>query len=185
MFLIFSFVCLFGSSLLLLLYHPVHTVLVLIVVACGISGILLKSGAEFLGLLLVVVYIGAVVVLFLFCVFMISTRTSSKQGLPLYEGISFIGAALLLHLVIYLFCSFNGLTSNWAELTLATQNLENFNTSLFTGSYNFSVIAAGFLLLVSMVGAIFLTIQDYKSPHSVSPGVQISRLSNTYKKNLF
>lgn len=165
---------------MLIFYHPVHTVLALIIVACGMSGLLLKAGAEFLGLLVAVVYIGAVVVLFLFCVFMISIRSTEKEQTPLNEGFSFLGLVLLFHLTVYVPLNFGLQDYNWIELLLANSNLQNFNTSLFHGSYNFSVIASGFLLLVSMVGAIFLTIQDYRLPHTVHTGVQLTRSSSVY-----
>lgn len=160
-----------GSIIFIVVSHPVHTILSLIVVACAVSGVCLLVGAEFLGFLFVVIYVGAIAVLFLFVVMMIAVNLLYEEDFnPLTESFAVLGFALIIQL-LYFFSSNLSVTqynsySSWSEAYLFESNLTLFNHALYSGFFSLVVVAAGVLLLVAMVGSIFLTVQDYTTPKS-------------------
>lgn len=186
MFLLFSIIAVFGALMLIFVSHPVQTILSLILVAISVAGVCLMSGAEFLGFLFIVVYVGAIAVLFLFVVMMLSvTLMHNEQFKPVYDSF-FI---LLLALVVQAICFFKFNTSDyasylsWSSYYLAESNLTLFNISLYQGFLSLAVITAGFLLFISMVGSIFLTVQDYSTSKSQLIYNQIHRNNDVFLVN--
>lgn len=183
MFLLFSMIAVFGALILIFVSHPVQTILSLILVAVSVAGVCLMSGAEFLGFLFVVVYVGAIAVLFLFVVMMLSvTLMHNEEFKPVYDSF-FI---LLLALVLQTLCFFKFTVSeynpylSWSSYYLTESNLTLFNISLYQGFLSLAVIAAGFLLFISMVGSIFLTVQDYSTSKSQLVYNQIHRNNDVF-----
>jgi NADH-quinone oxidoreductase subunit J len=141
--------------------NPVHSVLFLILAFVNAAGLFLLLGAEFLAMLLIIVYVGAVAVLFLFVVMMLDVDFAAlKQGFLQYLPIgALIGVVLLIELVL--------VVGGWqladgrampAVATGGVSNTQAIGQVLYT-HYFYFFQAAGFVLLTAMVGAITLTLQ--------------------------
>jgi len=184
MFSIFFFIAMIGLLIFVTVSHPVHTILSLIVVACAVSGICLIMGAEFLGFLFIIIYVGAIAVLFLFVVMMIAVNLLYTDSFnPLNESFGVIGLALVLQMIYF----FNGDKSIvlfdyqlWANIVLTESNLVIFNHMLYGGFLSSVLVAAGFLLLISMIGSIFLTVQDYTTQKSQLIYDQLQRVATIF-----
>ncbi|MCE1237041.1 MAG: NADH-quinone oxidoreductase subunit J [Hyphomicrobiales bacterium] len=143
--------------------HPVHSVLFLILAFFNAAGLFVLMGAEFLAMLLVVVYVGAVAVLFLFVVMMLDVDFAAlRQGLLEYLPIGgAIGLVLLAELLMVVggWVIDPGLVGHGATpVTAATNNVAAIGLVLYT-KYVFFFQAAGLVLLVAMIGAIVLTLR--------------------------
>ena len=146
--------------------NPVHSVLWLILGFFTSAGLLVLIGAEFLAMLLVVVYVGAVAVLFLFVVMMLDVDfVELKQGFLQYLPLGIlIGGALLAEIVIVGLAApfshgekFNPQPAS-AAVTAPTSNAQALSGVLYT-DYLLLFQLAGLVLLVAMMGAIVLTLR--------------------------
>jgi NADH-quinone oxidoreductase subunit J len=145
--------------------NPVHSVLFLIASFFSAAGLFVLLGAEFLAMLLIVVYVGAVAVLFLFVVMMLDVDFARlRQGFAQYAPIGgLIAGGLALEMV---FVSYTVATKGAARLSEAPQanggsgvsNAEAIGRLLYT-NYVYFFQAAGLVLLVAMIGAIVLTLR--------------------------
>ena len=144
--------------------NPVHSVLFLITVFFSAAGMFVEMGAEFLALLLVVVYVGAVAVLFLFVVMMLDVDfVALRQGFARYLP---IGGAVSLILTVEMVLvaidvAQHGAAAKNAAPLAPDQNLPNaeaIGRVLYT-DYVYVFQAAGLVLLVAMIGAIVLTLR--------------------------
>ncbi len=155
--------------------NPVHSVLFLILAFFSSAGLFLLMGAEFLAMILVVVYVGAVAVLFLFVVMMLDINyVALREGVLQYlPAGGLIGLILLAELVLVI-----GGWSIEAEIAVPASapipavaelsNTEALGGVLYT-SYAYLFQAAGIILLIAMVGSIVLT-------HRVRAGVRKQRI---------
>ena len=143
--------------------NPVHAVLFLILAFFSASGLFVLTGAEFLAMLLIVVYVGAVAVLFLFVVMMLDVDFGKlRQGFANYLPIGGFLALVIMAELIFV---------NWAvsEHGAAAKALPDANAGQVTNvkaigqalytDYIYIFEAAGFVLLVAMIGAIVLTLR--------------------------
>lgn len=160
-FYLFSALMLVSALMVIFARNPVHSVLFLILAFVNASGLFVLLGAEFLAMILVVVYVGAVAVLFLFVVMMLDVDFAElKQGfmhnLPL--GL-LIGAVAIVELVLAV--------GGWTDAGVtpmrnmpieAMTNTEALGLVLYT-KYFYLFQAAGLVLLTAMIGAIVLTLQ--------------------------
>jgi len=159
----FSAVMLASAFMVIASRNPVHSVLFLIVVFFNAAGLFVLLGAEFLAMILVVVYVGAVAVLFLFVVMMLDIDfTELKSGAQQYILVGAgVGIVLLLELI--------GSASLWtfsaaspgelAQRTPTTiSNTAALGRILYT-DYIYYFQIAGLVLLVAMIGAIVLTLR--------------------------
>ena len=166
-FYLFAAIMLVAASLTILSRNPVHSVLWLIVAFFNASGLMVLLGAEFIAMLLVIVYVGAVAVLFLFVVMMLDIdfaelRAGFMRNLPL-------GLLLAIVLVVELILGIGAFRAGAVELggaiAAATPadkpNIEAMGALLYT-KYVFLFETAGLILLVAMVGAIVLTHRQRK-----------------------
>lgn len=165
--------------------NPVHSVLFLILAFFNAAGLFLLLGAEFLSMILVVVYVGAVAVLFLFVVMMLDVDFDAlRQGFLQYLPIgALIGIVLLIELVMVL-----GTWTIAPELTanpvvpipaLADKsNVQAIGELLYT-RYVFFFQAAGLVLLVAMIGAIVLTLRHKEGVKRQSIPAQNARTPAT------
>jgi NADH-quinone oxidoreductase subunit J len=139
----------------------VHSVLFLILAFFNAAGLFLLMGAEFLAMMLIVVYVGAVAVLFLFVVMMLDVDFAElKQGFLQYLPIgALIGAVVLIELVLvvgaWTFARAEGRVA--APAIAGMSNTEALGRVLYT-DYVYFFQAAGLVLLVAMIGAIVLTL---------------------------
>lgn len=157
-------VIMIGSALMVIsARNPVHSVLFLILAFVNAAGLFLLAGAEFLAMILVIVYVGAVAVLFLFVVMMLDIDFAElKQGFLQYLPVgAMIGLAVAVELVL--------VVGSWAlapgsagraasPMTPGLSNTAALGRVLYT-QYFFLFQTAGLVLLTAMVGAIVLTLR--------------------------
>jgi NADH-quinone oxidoreductase subunit J len=141
----------------------VHSVLFLIAAFFSAAGLFVLVGAEFLAMLLVIVYVGAVAVLFLFVVMMLDVDFSAlKQGFARYVPLGgLVGGVLAFEMVVVaVSVATQGAVKHAAPAApvLGVTNAETIGRVLYT-NYVYYFQAAGFVLLVAMIGAIVLTLQ--------------------------
>lgn len=159
--------------------NPVHSVLFLILAFFNAAGLFLIAGAEFLAMILVIVYVGAVAVLFLFVVMMLDIDFAQlREGFQRYAPIgAIIGAILLIELFMVL--------ATWrfapeaATLRLnptpsGVTNAEALGRILYTDNI-FLFQACGLVLLVAMIGAIVLTLRERPGTRRQSIAEQVAR----------
>jgi len=141
--------------------NPVHSVLWLILAFFNAAGLFLLIGAEFLAFLLVIVYVGAVAVLFLFVVMMLDVDFAElRAGISRYWPLGVGLAAVLLFEMLAAVLAYNAggiaLQGGTAPIAEGSSNIVALGELLYT-RYLFIFEAAGLVLLVAMVGAIVLT----------------------------
>ena len=163
-FYLFSAIMIASAFMVIASRNPVHSVLFLILAFVNAAGLFLILGAEFLAMILIVVYVGAVAVLFLFVVMMLDVDfVELRQGFLQYLPIGTVIAAIFL-LELILVVSTWTLAPGAEKVVIATAMPEAMNTRLLGRvlytKYIFFFQTAGFILLVAMVGAIVLTLRD-------------------------
>jgi NADH-quinone oxidoreductase subunit J len=165
--------------------NPVHSVLFLILAFVNAAGLFLLMGAEFLGMILVVVYVGAVAVLFLFVVMMLDVDFAElRQGFLQYLPIgAVLGAVLLIELVLVLGAWVIGpdvVKAIAAPIPPPARipNTEALGHLLYT-RYVYFFQAAGLVLLVAMIGAIVLTLRHKPNVRRQSVAQQVARTKAT------
>ena len=156
--------------------NPVHSVLFLILAFVNAAGLFVLLGAEFLAMILIVVYVGAVAVLFLFVVMMLDVDFAElRQGFLNYLPVgALVGAVLLSELLL--------VVGGWAlSPTLAkpaavpnVTNTEALGLVLYT-RYAYFFEVAGLILLVAMIGAIVLTLHHKPNVRRQDIGAQVAR----------
>ena len=167
-FYLFSFITVAAAVMVITAKNPVHAVLWLILAFFNAAGLFVMLGAEFLAMILVVVYVGAVAVLFLFVVMMLDVdfaelRAGFIRNAPLG---ALVGTILLVELVLVLGLRFAGAVQVMAKgpapapppgSTLT--NTEAIGAVLYKSPFVFHLEVAGLILLVAMIGAIVLTLR--------------------------
>ncbi len=178
-FYLFSAVTIASAIMVVGARNPVHSVLFLILAFFNSAGLFVLLGAEFLAMILVVVYVGAVAVLFLFVVMMLDVDfVELRQGFLNYLPIGgVVGAVLLAELLVVLSgWAFAGHTATHVVLPIsgAVSNTKALGDVLYT-RYIFFFEAAGMVLLVAMVGAIVLTLRHKPNVKRQSIAEQVKR----------
>ncbi|MEG9861070.1 MAG: NADH-quinone oxidoreductase subunit J [Parvularculales bacterium] len=164
-FYVFSTVVVGSGFMVIAARNPVHSVLFLIMAFFSAAGLFILAGAEFLAFILIVVYVGAVAVLFLFVVMMLDVDFAKlKRGFLQYLPTgSLVGIILLVELVLVLGSwgvrpeTLSGIATPVPEPATLT-NTEAIGAILYT-NYIYFFQAAGLILLVAMIGAITLTLR--------------------------
>jgi NADH-quinone oxidoreductase subunit J len=162
-FYLFAGVCVASAVMVIVSRNPVHSVLYLILAFVNASGLFILMGAEFLGMMLIVVYVGAVAVLFLFVIMMLDVDfVELREGFLEYLPIGLvIGGIFLVELLL--------VAGGWVinpgtvkQITAAiptnVSNTEALGLVLYTKYIHYFQIA-GMVLLVAMIGAIVLTLR--------------------------
>ena len=164
LFFIVSIIIITSSLLVILSKNPIHSVLFLILVFFNTAILFLFSGAEFLAMILLIVYIGAVAVLFLFVIMMLDINTAKlRQSFLNYLPLGlFVGFIILLELLYVISQSkLIFLTKNITENKITNEIFENtkiIGNVLYT-DYFLLFQLSGIILLVAMIGAILLTLR--------------------------
>jgi NADH-quinone oxidoreductase subunit J len=157
-FYLFATICCLSGLMVVSSRNPVHSVLFLILAFFNAAGLFILLNAEFLAMLLVVVYVGAVAVLFLFVVMMLDINYSElREGFQKYRPLGlFIGAVLL----VELFATFFEYSGNIKSLPSPgdVHNTKALGQVIYT-DYIYLFQLAGLILLVAMIGAIALTLR--------------------------
>jgi NADH-quinone oxidoreductase subunit J len=178
-FYLFSAVTIASGIMVIGSRNPVHSVLFLILAFVNSAGLFMLLGAEFLALIMVFVYVGAVAVLFLFVVMMLDVDfVQLRQGFLSYLPIgALIGVVLLAELLIVLsgwYFAPEATTVPFAPTPAATTNTAALGAILYT-RYILLFQAAGLVLLVAMIGAIVLTLRHKPGVKRQSIAVQVAR----------
>ena len=166
--------------------NPVHSVLWLILAFFNSAGLMLLLGAEFIAMLVVIVYVGAVAVLFLFVVMMLdidfaSLRSGFTRNLPF--GI-IIALVLLAEVIVAISAWKAGPALSGREIpATATPNIVALGQMLYS-RYLFAFELAGLILLVAMVGAIVLTHRSRGDVRGQKIWKQVARRPDEAVKNL-
>jgi NADH-quinone oxidoreductase subunit J len=164
-FYLFAGICVASAFMVIASRNPVHSVLYLILAFVNAAGLFVMMGAEFLAMILIVVYVGAVAVLFLFVVMMLDVDFAElRQGFLNYLPIgALIGIVVLIELLLVVGSWAIGpgvpkaITSPIPPADTVT-NTEALGRVLYT-TYIYFFQASGLVLLVAMVGAIVLTLR--------------------------
>jgi len=178
-FYMFSAVAIASAVMVISARNPVHAVLFLILAFFNASGLFMLAGAEFLALLLIVVYVGAVAVLFLFVVMMLDVDFASlRQGFLQYAPIGLVVGAILLLELLLLAGSFvvspEVAGASALPISDGVENMRALGLVLYT-RYVFLFQGAGAVLLVAMIGAIVLTLRHRSNAKRQNPIEQVAR----------
>jgi NADH-quinone oxidoreductase subunit J len=160
-FYLFALVVLLSGAMTILSRNPVHSVLWLILAFFNAAGLMVLVGAEFIAMLLVIVYVGAVAVLFLFVVMMLDIDfTELRAGFVRYAAIGLLLAVALVAEILIGVGAWSAGGIDLARRAAPTNdkmpNIEAIGHLLYT-RYLFIFEGAGLVLLVAMIGAIVLT----------------------------
>jgi NADH-quinone oxidoreductase subunit J len=184
-FYLFAGVCIASAFMVIAAKKPVHSVLFLILAFVNASGLFVLMGAEFLAMILVVVYVGAVAVLFLFVVMMLDVdfaefRQGSLQYLPIGALVGLIVLAELLLVVVGWTIAPDMAQTITAPIPpiASTTNTEALGQVLYT-RYIYYFQASGVVLLVAMIGAIVLTLRHKPSVKRQNIAQQVARTKAT------
>ena len=164
--------------------NPVHSVLFLIMAFFTAAGLVVMLGAEFLAMLLIVVYVGAVAVLFLFVVMMLDVDfTQLREGFARYLPIGMaVGGVLAVEMVmVAVTVAANGAAGKNAAPAAPVADLPNaeaIGRVLYT-DYVYIFQASGIVLLIAMIGAIVLTLRHKPGVKRQSVATQVGRDART------
>jgi NADH-quinone oxidoreductase subunit J len=179
-FYILALVSVAAAFLVITAKNPVHSVLYLITAFFSAAGLFVLMGAEFLAMLLVVVYVGAVAVLFMFVVMMLDVDFAQlRQGFARYLPIGgLVGGILLAEIVLVaITVAHNGAAAHNAlpqSSAPGLSNVESIGQVLYT-DYDYLFQAAGLVLLVAMIGAIVLTLRHRPGVRRQNIAKQVAR----------
>ena len=179
----FSFTIIASALMVIFSKQPINSVLFLIFSFINASGLFLLAGAEFLALIIVIVYVGAVAVLFLFVIMMLdfnpqTIKEETKKYLPV--GL-LVGSVLFLEIILMMyspeiFSKEFKIIGRIVETDLT--NTEILGSLIYT-EYFLQFQMAGFILLVAMIGAIVLTLRHRDFVRRQNIHDQVSRDPNT------
>jgi len=179
-FYVFSTIIIASALMVVLSRNPVHSVLFLILAFFNAAALFVLLGAEFFAMILVVVYVGAVAVLFLFVVMMldidfVALRSGFMRYLPLGAVLAIVMGGEFVYAVFL--WQFAGGASEVRALPVpqGVSNTEALGRILYT-DYIFYFQTAGMILLVAMIGAIVLTLRH-------RPGVKRQSISRQVARN--
>ena len=182
-FYLFSTVLIASAVMVISARNPVHSVLFLILAFVNAAGLFLLLGAEFLAMILVIVYVGAVAVLFLFVVMMLDVDFAElKQGFLQYLPVgALIGIAVLVELVFVLGTWFQAqgeLITRASAVKPGVSNTQALGQVLYT-QYVYFFEISGLILLTAMIGAIVLTLRHKVGVKRQDIAQQVARTKET------
>ncbi|MDZ5696935.1 NADH-quinone oxidoreductase subunit J [Chelativorans sp. M5D2P16] len=184
-FYLFAFVAVAAAFMVISARNPVHSVLYLIVTFFNAAALFLLTGAEFLAMIMLIVYVGAVAVLFLFVVMMLDVDFAElKHGALQYAPIgALVGLILAVELVVVLggYAFSPEIAAEVAKPTpdiAVRHNTAALGDILYT-DYFFFFQVAGLILLVAMVGAIVLTLRHKENVKRQNISEQVARTPAT------
>ena len=179
----FSFIAIISAIMLTVSKNTVHSVFFLILDFISISCLFIMIGAEFLGMMMLIVYVGAVAVLFLFVVMMLNVTQQENQWFVSTKSSTHLPVGLLISLVIFfeLIVVIGGwkfkpdlITSMSLSINQNITNTHSLGNVIYT-DYIHVFQLSGMILLVAMIGAIVLTFRQRSGVKRQSYFKQISR----------
>ncbi len=181
-FYMFATILIMSALMVITARNPVYAVLFLILAFFNAAGLFILLGAEFIAMILVIVYVGAVAVLFLFVVMMLNIGQSNvKTGLVKYMPVGALVGFTLLGELIWLYTSWDiskyAVHQRLAPILAEDSEISNTHALgeiLYTNNvYLFQL--SGLILLVAMIGAIVLTLRSRKGVRKQTISEQVSR----------
>jgi NADH-quinone oxidoreductase subunit J len=182
-FYLFSAICVASAAMVVTARNPVHSVLYLILCFFNAAGLFILLGAEFLAMILVVVYVGAVAVLFLFVVMMLDVdfvqlREGFLSYLPVGAALGLVVLAELVLVVATWTFAPEAMSTVTTPTNTAVTNTHAIGEVLYT-KYVYAFQVAGLILLVAMVGAIVLTLRHKEGVKRQDIAQQVARSPET------
>ena len=174
-FYLFAAVLLYAAFRVITARNPVLAVLHLMLAFSQASALWLLIQAEFLGLTLVLVYLGAVMVLFLFVVMMLDIKLEGERGAfwKHFPLAALLGVVVALEIIAVLWVGFPNVSSPAVPAALAdTSNTKSLGLLLYS-EYLYPIEVAAVILLVAMIAAIALTLRRRKDSKAINPSVQV------------
>ncbi len=160
-FYLFSVILIFSALMVIGARNPVHSVLFLILAFFNAAALFVLIGAEFLAMILIIVYVGAVATLFLFVIMMLDVDFASlRQGFLHYLPVGgAVAVVFFSELIFAVVTSLNGYPAAVAKTGVAVSKMANTQAigSVLYTNYFYIFQVAGLILLVAMIGAIVLT----------------------------
>jgi NADH-quinone oxidoreductase subunit J len=186
-FYLFAIMVIVSGALTITARNPVHAVLWLILAFFNAAGLMVLVGAEFIAMLLVIVYVGAVAVLFLFVVMMLNIDFAElRAGFARYAAIGLVLAIALAAEIMIAFGAWSAggieLGRRAAPIDAAVPNIEAIGMLLYT-RYLFVFEGAGLVLLVAMIGAIVLTHRERGGVRGQNISRQVARRPQDATRN--
>ena len=187
-FYIFAIVVLVSGAMTIGSRNPVHSVLWLILAFFNAAGLMVLVGAEFIAMLLVIVYVGAVAVLFLFVVMMLDIDFAElRAGFVRYFGIGLVLAVALVAEILIAVGAWSAggvdLARRGAPVDPTVPNIQAIGNLLYT-RYLFVFEGAGLVLLVAMIGAIVLTHRQRQGVRPQNIARQVARRPQDATRNM-
>ena len=178
-FYLFAFTAIAAAIMVIFARNPVHSVMFLILAFVNAAGLFILIGAEFLAMILIVVYVGAVMVLFLFVVMMLDIDFSKlREGLNSYLPLGAVIGLIMMTELLMILTAWNidpqAATVVASPIPDGVTNTEAIGLLLYT-RYIYFFQAAGLVLLVAMIGAIVLTLHHRPNIRRQNIEEQIAR----------
>ena len=182
-FYVFSLIAIISAIMVTVSKNTVHSVFFLILDFISISCLFIMIGAEFLGMIMLIVYVGAVAVLFLFVVMMLNVAQQKNQWLLSEDSSGHIPIGLIISALIFfeLIIVIGGwkykpdlFNSNNLDISSELSNTHSLGQILYT-DYIYVFQISGMILLIAMIGAIVLTFRQREGVKKQSYIKQISR----------
>ena len=192
LFYFFSLILILSSFMVIIVQNAVHSVLFLVLSFISSASLLFLLECEFVALLFIMIYVGAIAVLFLFVVMMLDVKTLNikKDIVKYFPFGSFIGIIFLTEILLvvsdtfktnpYINSSLFNYYTNWLDKMDSLTELESIGQLLYT-HYVLQFLIAGNILLLSVIGAVSLTIN---TNYITKKQVIFKQLSRTYKNVL-
>jgi NADH-quinone oxidoreductase subunit J len=182
-FYLFAGVCVASAVMVIASRNPVHSVLFLILAFVNASGLFVLMGAEFLAMMLIVVYVGAVAVLFLFVVMMLDVDFAElRQGLLQYLPIGLVVGIIFMAELVAVGAAWviqpNVPQAISSPIPSTITNTEAIGRVLYT-DYVYYFQASGIVLLIAMIGAIVLTLRHKPNVKRQNISDQVARTRET------
>jgi len=174
-FFFFSGVMLLSAAAVITVRNPVHSVMLLILCFFNASALFIIAGAEYLAMTIMIVYVGAVAVLFLFVVMMLDINiTRLREGFVKFLPVGIAIAVLILTEIVVVLNAAAPSPVSLGEIGSTTSNTESIGNVLYT-NYVVPFQISGLILLVAMIGAIVLTHRTRTGVRRQKPSVQSAR----------
>jgi NADH-quinone oxidoreductase subunit J len=182
-FYLFAIVCIASAFMVIAGRNPVHSVLFLILAFFNAAGLFVMLGAEFLAMILVVVYVGAVAVLFLFVVMMLDVDFAElRQGFLNYMPVGLLVVGIVVGELLFVALTWviaPGMPSALSSpIPGNITNTEALGRVLYT-QYVYYFQGAGVVLLIAMIGAIVLTLRHKPNVKRQNVADQVARTKDT------
>ena len=171
LFYFFSIILLFSSFMIIVVKNAIYSILFLVLSFIMATGLLFLLESEFISLIFIVIYVGAIAVLFLFVIMMLNIKVinSTKDLLKYFPIGNFLGFVFFIEILLVIFESFNtnpyknnflfNFYTNWFDKIDCISDIEALGQILYT-YYVPQFLIAGIILLISVIGSVILTLNN-------------------------